>query len=180
MTPHDLLKSLDAPALHVVPEGEEPFANLALGLAIRERSAVVRTVRGRKSRTVATFFDEIAAALQFPYYFGENWNALTDVLRDLEWSPGSAYLILIADADQLLADADDEDFQILMQIVSRSRVTWLTPNQYMPRNRQPTPFHVLLHVADQERFSRLSERLSRAETAFDILLDPTPAQLEDE
>lgn len=174
MTPYALLTTLDAPALYVMPEGEDEFANLALGLAIRDPSAVVRTVRGRKSRTVASFFNEIAAALQFPYYFGENWNALNDVLGDLEWSPGSAYLILIADADQLLADGDDE-FQILMQIFTRMRVRWLTPNQYMPRARQPTPFHVLLQVADQDRVSRLSERLSRAETTFDILVDSTPA-----
>jgi RNAse (barnase) inhibitor barstar len=174
MTPYALLTTLDAPALFVVSESEDAFANLALGVAIRDPSAVVRTVRGRKSRTVATFFDEIAAALQFPYYFGENWNALNDVLSDLEWLPGSAYLILIADADQLLADADDE-FQILMQIFTRTRIEWLTPNQYMPRDRQPTPCHVLLQVADQERVTRLSERLSRAEATFDILVDSTPA-----
>jgi hypothetical protein len=60
----------------------DAFANLALPLAIQRPAAVVHTVRGRKSRTVAIFFDEVAAALQFPYYFGENWNALGDLLND--------------------------------------------------------------------------------------------------
>jgi RNAse (barnase) inhibitor barstar len=152
----------------------DAFANLALTLAMQRPGAVVRTVRGRKSRTVASFYDEVAAALQLPYYFGENWNALGDLLNDLEWLPGDAYLVMISDADQLLAEAEDESFRILMDSFSQARVGWLTPNLHFPRNRPPTPFHVVLHAPEEEGARRLSERLLGVGAAFDLIVNPPP------
>lgn len=35
---------------------------------------------------------ELAAALQFPLYFGKNWNALRACLQDLAWLKAQAYL----------------------------------------------------------------------------------------
>ncbi|BDT85222.1 barstar family protein [Nocardia cyriacigeorgica] len=70
----------------------------------------VRELRGKKMRTVAGVLDEFAAALQFPYYFGANKDAFDDCLRDLDDYLGSAegYVVVIRDADQLLADAPQE------------------------------------------------------------------------
>ena len=51
----------------------------------RKLQLTVRTVRGRKIRTVGRLFDEMAAALQFPYYFGENWPAFDECLADIDW-----------------------------------------------------------------------------------------------
>lgn len=36
----------------------------------------------------------IAIALDFPDWFGHNWDALADCLGDLEWLPADAYVIL--------------------------------------------------------------------------------------
>lgn len=47
----------------------------------------VRTVRGSKMLTEDQLFTEVSAALQFPYYFGENWPAFDECLADLEWLP---------------------------------------------------------------------------------------------
>jgi len=40
----------------------------------------------------------VAAALQFPYYFGENWDADARLLADLAWLNADAMVICIADA----------------------------------------------------------------------------------
>lgn len=57
-----------------------------------------RVVRGGKMVTVHALFDEVAAALQFPLYFGENWDALDECLSDLELPPQRGFVFVIADA----------------------------------------------------------------------------------
>ena len=39
-------------------------------------SLVMRVLRGRHMQTLPTLCDEMGAALQFPYYFGANFNAI--------------------------------------------------------------------------------------------------------
>lgn len=43
----------------------------------------------------------IARALRFPAYFGYNWDALLDCLRDLEWLPDASRLIVFRHFDAL-------------------------------------------------------------------------------
>jgi hypothetical protein len=73
----------------------------ALEHAKGERVAV-RFVRGRKAATATAFFDEASAALQFPDYFGANWDAFHDCLDDLAWLNADAVVLGLLDADQLL------------------------------------------------------------------------------
>jgi RNAse (barnase) inhibitor barstar len=70
---------------------------------------VVRVVRGGKATSTAAFFDEAAAALQLPLYFGANWDAFFDCLADLAWLRGDAVVVLIVQAERLLelAPADE-------------------------------------------------------------------------
>lgn len=55
-------------------EADETVAASAIN-GWRDSGLVVRTVRGRKMRSRQGLFDEFAAALQFPLYFGENADA---------------------------------------------------------------------------------------------------------
>jgi RNAse (barnase) inhibitor barstar len=59
-------------------------------------------------RTVNSLFDEIAASFQFPWYFGENWDALDECLNDLAWLPARSYLLGIMDASQVLSEEEHE------------------------------------------------------------------------
>ncbi|MFI6997835.1 barstar family protein [Nocardia sp. NPDC050175] len=67
---------------------------------------LVRELRGTKMRTVARVFDEVAAALQFPYYFGQNKDAFDECLRDLDdfVGEGAGYVVVIRDSADLLAE----------------------------------------------------------------------------
>ncbi|WP_069163627.1 barstar family protein [Nocardia altamirensis] len=71
---------------------------------------VVRELRGAKMRTVARLFDEFAAALQFPYYFGDNKDSFDECLRDLDDFVGDAtgYVVVVRDSGHLLAEAPTE------------------------------------------------------------------------
>ena len=46
---------------------------------------LVAYLRGARCRTEADFFCEVSAALRFPYYFGDNWNAFDECMTDLDW-----------------------------------------------------------------------------------------------
>ncbi len=49
----------------------------------------------------AGLLDGCAVALDFPGWYGRNWDALADCLRDLSWLPAGGYLLLWRAADRL-------------------------------------------------------------------------------
>ena len=64
-----------------------------------------------------------ARALRFPDWFGGNWDALADVLRDLSWLPAPGYLLLIENAAQWRA-ANGGDFDTLLDILNEAAFEW--------------------------------------------------------
>ncbi len=156
------------PGLHLVISEPSEFENFFLQLTASHRDGIIRKIRGRKSRTLDEFFSEVGAALQFPYYFGENWPAFSECITDLEWLTGNAYLLLISEANLLLQNADITDFRVLLRILTEANSEWVTPNQYIPRSRPKTAFHVILQCTRSE-FTALSERLVQAGIEVDRL-----------
>ncbi|HST60807.1 MAG TPA: barstar family protein, partial [Longimicrobium sp.] len=76
----------------------------------------VRVIRGSRCGTASMLHDEIAAALQFPNYYGENWDALDECITDLEWMPAEGYLLHLTDVERVLPD-DARGFGILLRIL---------------------------------------------------------------
>lgn len=112
----------------------------------------VRTVRGAKMRTDGQLFDEFAAALQFPYYFGENWAAFTECLAEpANLDPAVGYVIVITSPEQVLV-AGDKNFPSLITSIKTAHDA-LTESIAIGKywDRKPVPFHVVLvpggHVA---------------------------------
>jgi hypothetical protein len=164
----DRLFNTESRAFFIAGTDLSQFQNLLLRLTRQRPGSVIRMIRGKKSRTVQNFFDEIAAALQFPYYFGENWAAFDECITDLDWIEGDAYLLMVNDADLFLSGADIEDLRICIRIFMSANSGWLTPNQFIPRERAPTPFHVLFQCQTSE-IPELSRRLAAVGGEFEIL-----------
>jgi RNAse (barnase) inhibitor barstar len=61
--------------------------------AIPELPGTVR-LDGARFKDVEDLLLEIAQALQFPDYFGVNWDALDECLRDMSWWDGPVVVIL--------------------------------------------------------------------------------------
>lgn len=51
-------------------------------------------------------FQQFDAVLKFPPYFGWNWDAFHDCLRDLQWLSADHHVVIIESADQALAEDD--------------------------------------------------------------------------
>ncbi|KON82479.2 barstar family protein [Azoarcus sp. PA01] len=61
------------------------------------------------------FLARIAAGLQFPDWFGQNWDALADCLGDMTWLPADGYVIILEHADRLRGAAE-ADFITALEI----------------------------------------------------------------
>jgi RNAse (barnase) inhibitor barstar len=86
------------------------------------RGSNVRAVR-IELRGVAgkdELFDRISRALQFPEWFGRNWDALEDCLCDLSWSPATGHILLLECADSLKAD----ERGILADVLATAASSW--------------------------------------------------------
>ena len=60
----------------------------------------------------------LANALGFPDWFGENWDALEDCLTDLSWSDASGHVLLFDGARA------EDDFGVLVDILESAAQYW--------------------------------------------------------
>jgi RNAse (barnase) inhibitor barstar len=111
----------------------------------------VRVIRGHKGRSERALFDEVAAALQFPPYFGENWDALDECVTDLEWLPARVgYVLYVLRADEVLVDEPERSLGILTRVLERAVEEWakeIAPGEW--RDRPAMPFNVVLQVSSK-------------------------------
>ncbi len=63
---------------------------------------------------------EIARALEFPQWFGGNWDALEDCLTDLSWRPAAGHLLVLEGAQRLARD----DLGVLLDVLASSAEFW--------------------------------------------------------
>ncbi|HSB45017.1 MAG TPA: barstar family protein [Nitrospira sp.] len=113
---------------------------------------VSKVLRGSKCRTSAGLFAEFARALDFPDYFGHNWDALEECLADLEWLPAKGYVLILTDAEQVLQD-DEADYATLLEVLSDAGEAWGSGQAGMG-SRRATPFHVVFAVGEREKSKR--------------------------
>jgi len=78
--------------------------------------------------------ERVAAALQFPDWFGHNWDAFFDCLADLGWRSGAGYLLLLEHVGDL-RDTSPEAFDTAVLILRDAAETW---------DRRGVPFRAFL------------------------------------
>ncbi len=123
----------------------ESLAHPPPGLALK-------VIKGRLCKTPATLFAEFARVLDFPDYFGHNWDALEECLTDLEWLPAKGYILLVTDAAQVLSN-DDTEYETFLEILCDAGEAWGS-GQAGTGARRATPFHVLFAVSKHEKAKR--------------------------
>lgn len=140
----------------------DALAQLQLDLQRVAPGAAVVRIRGSRSRTLAGFFEESAAVLQFPWYAGPNLRAFADCLLSLGWLPGTAYVMLIEDAPQLLCEVDDHNLAALSAVLAQAHDAWERSTPTAPGR----PFKVVFHATEAER-DALARRLAAASVSID-------------
>ena len=94
---HD--ESLPTPAvqsLEMTPEAATALVALAASLGLE---AIRIDLAGCQDK--AGLLERIAAALEFPDWFGDNWDAFYDCLADLSWRPGQGRVLILENVHDL-------------------------------------------------------------------------------
>jgi RNAse (barnase) inhibitor barstar len=85
------------------PSGLYRFASRASAATVRRRLELegwrVFYLDGREIDDKQSFLRSCATAMEFPDYFGKNWDALEECLNDLSWVEADGYVILFDHAD---------------------------------------------------------------------------------
>ena len=70
--------------------------------------------------TVDDLLQSVAKALKFPAYFGKNWNALYDCLRDFHWTDKKNILLIHKD----LPNISKSDLHIYLEVLKDAASDW--------------------------------------------------------
>ena len=90
---------------------------------------------GKAIQTRAEMFTALAAAFQFPDYFGRNWDAVYDCLTDLSWLSAAGFVLVLDGSDRFAAH-EPEQWRIAMKVLRDVCAFW------RPLSR---PFWALVH-----------------------------------
>jgi len=69
------------------------------------------------------FLQKLAKALEFPSWFGGNWDALVDCLTDLSWQPGAGYVLMLEKSKHFAA-GHREEFDDAMAALADASEYW--------------------------------------------------------
>lgn len=146
MEAHELMEA-GGPWLRLFVGSPSDATDLALAITrAKRRRFAARWLRGGHMTTRAALFAELAAALQLPWYFGENWDALDECLADLDWLPAQGYVLLILDSAQVLKGESPAERQNFWSILERAAKEWSEPRTDPPRRKMKI-FRVVLQCA---------------------------------
>lgn len=103
------------------------FVDAAGREALADAAARLEFAHARIDLSGCTDKDEallrVAHTLGFPDWFGGNWDALSDCLRDLSWWPAPGY-VLVLDHAHDWQQADPVGFDVLLEIGNEVAADW--------------------------------------------------------
>jgi RNAse (barnase) inhibitor barstar len=114
-------RTMHGDPVHVAPL--TPAAAAALCAFARSLGFVCARIDLTGCRDKGEFLARIAVALEFPGWFGGNWDALFDCLTDLGWRPAVGYLLIFEHAAGW-RDAAPEAFDAAVAILGDASAAW--------------------------------------------------------
>jgi RNAse (barnase) inhibitor barstar len=116
----DILQGEVAPNIHQIRINmtETELAELA-----QSHNCQVFYIDGRNITNKPDFLAKIAVTMNFPDYFGKNWDALQDCITDIDCCEDFQYLI-VYDHWQNFANNNPKDWQILNDIFLEAIAYW--------------------------------------------------------
>ncbi len=76
----------------------------------------VAKLDGNKTKTLNKLYKKLGSRLEFPDYFGNNLDALADMLTDLSWLEAPNVILYIKNMDGFLSAENEEDRDVVFEI----------------------------------------------------------------
>jgi len=110
------------PARNSLPENDsEIIGKMVKGFV--DQGIRVFYLDGREINSKKSFFVKAAEVMEFPDYFGHNWDAFDECITDLEWCPAQRY-VLIYNKPNIFAEAHPIDWQIAYDTIQSAVEYW--------------------------------------------------------
>lgn len=104
-------------------DGVFRFAPGSFAQSIAVAGAQVTMIPTRKARDKTAFLDASAQALQFPSYFGQNWDAFYDCVADLG-ERSAATAVLVFDDLSGFARTEPDEFDAALGTLTDAAAFW--------------------------------------------------------
>jgi RNAse (barnase) inhibitor barstar len=112
---------------------------------------------GERMKDLPGFYTEIAAVLQFPSYFGRNFDALYDCLTDLGWLSFKSILFVFTNSEQILSECSAGEREVFGEVLKDTCDFWVNPhNADKDWGHSSVPFHVILRFQDEKPLPQFS------------------------
>jgi hypothetical protein len=129
-----LLEDLTIPSLPGFRFLNAPVGEPNVLQELEERGFFVAAIDGGSVNSDTALFHVLGQAFNFPDYFGENWDAFEECIRDLEWVPAAGYICVVRDTETFFRVAP-RTAGMLLEIWAHASVKW---------SKEQTPFHLIL------------------------------------
>jgi RNAse (barnase) inhibitor barstar len=85
----------------------------------------IARVDGLQATTLKTFYEQIALALDFPDYFGQNLDSLDELLNDLQWIDEQKIVVFIDhSAEWLSQEKSEEKLTTMLDLFEATAEDW--------------------------------------------------------
>lgn len=171
------LGSVDGPMIHFALPS---ILNLE---SIRESTDgmgfAVFFVDAKKISSESELMDAFAASMNFPAYFGRNWDALLDLTCDLSWVNARGYILIMFNGDSLPL-LPGVTFSSLITSVEATVRDWRDERGEFGERLGPVPFHVIFSGSGTLRaplIEELTESLCEHTEECSVNIVPAPVRL---
>lgn len=148
------LVGVENPLVHFTPSTYLDME--ALKRASSELGIALFLIDARHIQSIPALMDVFAQAMDFPAYFGRNWDALLDLTRDLSWNKAKGYVLVLSNADTLLSLAGN-GFSVLLGVLEATVRDWRDERGEYGERIAPIPFHVVFSGGRQLRAALLKQ-----------------------
>jgi RNAse (barnase) inhibitor barstar len=104
---------------------------------------------GDAMQTTDDAYNEIYKKLRAPDYAGKNYNALLEILTDLEWIDQKEYVLFFQNSENILIKEKRTVLEGLIETLSSAGEEWSKPiNLGVAWDRPAIPFHVIFQLKE--------------------------------
>lgn len=125
-----LLLDAGRAGLYRLPPGRRPAIEQSAG----QHHLRLRVADLSCCRSTAAVLRQLGTALDFPDWYGANFDALFDCLTDPEWQPAAGHVLLICGGDAF-EQSDPEGYAVLLEVLRSAADT---------RRETGQPFWILI------------------------------------